>query len=677
MGKDVLSIRTVQHWFNRFNNDNFELDDLPHSGRPLEVDMDVLQQLVDEDPRLTTWCLAERLGCCHTTVERHLDELGKTWKYGAWIPHDLSPPQLQHRVDACMELMTSHRNSNGCTILLPGMKKSIMGGKPSVRVYEELPMPTKSSYTPKSNPRHDEIEDNLTDLFLEAAKFVLWKLIPMIGTFTPPAQFFIYVQNFTSVVDLLSTEDSMNPIVQLMKKMVNEESARSALALINAKILTIESRLKDESATKNNAAIAANTCEEILHLFDSDNYILWDISITSSSVLIPFSAICAQVIKLNYCAQAVKQLMNAGAIAGTIVRIKELLPHPSTIKIEKETNILNYWKLNETQYPILAQLAKQVLCIPATNTAIERLFSYNGNATIGLLPQKCQPVAIWFLSRHAYRYPNKRGMNRIQKTLGVLKVNLVSSSKVNNVENTRKQFEHWQMKFDPIKHDRNLADIGNAIINVQISKNNLKFEQKLQRLRERYGLSKKQFDAKILEQVRKTCAYETSIYEQTSVWCKLLTIELNEFKEYEDDLKHNCQYGYKYPINYEQTCNLMKQFHKDLRSVLKKPQNHFYFGHAATLTTFLTRLDLYKDPYVLDFKHFRQKNRWKTSLISPMNTNIMFVLYKSCQNRSFSSNNGDYWMQIIHNQHIVIPKGCNGEQLCDVYTNNFSFTSTA
>ncbi|CAF1171675.1 unnamed protein product, partial [Didymodactylos carnosus] len=44
-------------------------------------------------------------------------------------------------------------------------------------------------------------------------------------------------------------------------------------------------------------------------------------------------------------------------------------------KIEKETNIFNYWKLNETQYPILAQLAKQILCIPAINTAIERLKS--------------------------------------------------------------------------------------------------------------------------------------------------------------------------------------------------------------------------------------------------------------------------------------------------------------
>ena len=35
MGKAVLSIRTAQHWFHRFKNGSFELDDLPHSGRPL------------------------------------------------------------------------------------------------------------------------------------------------------------------------------------------------------------------------------------------------------------------------------------------------------------------------------------------------------------------------------------------------------------------------------------------------------------------------------------------------------------------------------------------------------------------------------------------------------------------------------------------------------------------
>src|SRR4051794_18524976 len=31
-------------------------------------------------------------------MEKHLNELGKTWRYGVWIPHELSAHQLQHRV---------------------------------------------------------------------------------------------------------------------------------------------------------------------------------------------------------------------------------------------------------------------------------------------------------------------------------------------------------------------------------------------------------------------------------------------------------------------------------------------------------------------------------------------------------------------------------------------------
>ena len=74
------------------------------------MDIDVLKRLIEEDPRLTARCLTGRLGCSHTTVERHLSEFGKTWKYGVWIPHELSRHQLQHKVDACMDLMASHRN---------------------------------------------------------------------------------------------------------------------------------------------------------------------------------------------------------------------------------------------------------------------------------------------------------------------------------------------------------------------------------------------------------------------------------------------------------------------------------------------------------------------------------------------------------------------------------------
>ena len=82
-----------------------------------------LKELIEQDPRLTTRCLAERLGCSHIAIETHLHELGKTWKYRVWIPHELSPLQLQQRVDACMELMTSPRNYQRLHNLVTGDEK--------------------------------------------------------------------------------------------------------------------------------------------------------------------------------------------------------------------------------------------------------------------------------------------------------------------------------------------------------------------------------------------------------------------------------------------------------------------------------------------------------------------------------------------------------------------------
>ena len=102
IGPSVMSLRTAQHWFDRFRNNNYELEDQHRSGRPLEIDLDLLKQLIEQDPRLTTRCLAEQLECSYTTVQKHLGDLGKTWKYGVWIPHELSPYQLQSRADVCV-----------------------------------------------------------------------------------------------------------------------------------------------------------------------------------------------------------------------------------------------------------------------------------------------------------------------------------------------------------------------------------------------------------------------------------------------------------------------------------------------------------------------------------------------------------------------------------------------
>ncbi|XP_015437849.1 PREDICTED: zinc finger BED domain-containing protein 4-like [Dufourea novaeangliae] len=45
----------------------------------------------------------------------------------------------------------------------------------------------------------------------------------------------------------------------------------------------------------------------------------------------------------------------------------------------RQSNPLEYWKLNATKYPHLSQLAQKVLCCPATSVPSERMFSKAGN----------------------------------------------------------------------------------------------------------------------------------------------------------------------------------------------------------------------------------------------------------------------------------------------------------
>ena len=45
----------------------------------------------------------------------------------------------------------------------------------------------------------------------------------------------------------------------------------------------------------------------------------------------------------------------------------------------RKTNILEWWKLNESRFPNIAKLAKAVLCIPATSAPSKRLFSAAGH----------------------------------------------------------------------------------------------------------------------------------------------------------------------------------------------------------------------------------------------------------------------------------------------------------
>ncbi|KFD50519.1 hypothetical protein M513_08587 [Trichuris suis] len=68
------------------------------SGRPSDLDEEKLNALVHEDPRQSTRELAEKIGCGHLTVSRHLLSMGNVQKMGSWVPHQLSRDDKIQRV---------------------------------------------------------------------------------------------------------------------------------------------------------------------------------------------------------------------------------------------------------------------------------------------------------------------------------------------------------------------------------------------------------------------------------------------------------------------------------------------------------------------------------------------------------------------------------------------------
>jgi histone-lysine N-methyltransferase SETMAR len=122
-GQEALDVRTCQRWFERFKAEDFDLNDKERSGRPVEAEDDVLSNLIEEDPRLTTRELALELSVSHTTVCNRLHALGKKQRCGKWVPHKLSEINIAQRLNTCVFLSSRQKKKSFLWKIVTGDEK--------------------------------------------------------------------------------------------------------------------------------------------------------------------------------------------------------------------------------------------------------------------------------------------------------------------------------------------------------------------------------------------------------------------------------------------------------------------------------------------------------------------------------------------------------------------------
>ncbi|GFT28561.1 histone-lysine N-methyltransferase SETMAR [Trichonephila clavipes] len=109
-GEDVLTVRQCPNWFAKFRSSNFDVEDAPRSGRPVEADKNAINALVDANRRIPTREIGLRLNLSNSTIYDHLKGLGLSSKLDVGVPHVLTERNLSRRIDVCDSLLKRHEN---------------------------------------------------------------------------------------------------------------------------------------------------------------------------------------------------------------------------------------------------------------------------------------------------------------------------------------------------------------------------------------------------------------------------------------------------------------------------------------------------------------------------------------------------------------------------------------
>ncbi|XP_015174442.1 PREDICTED: histone-lysine N-methyltransferase SETMAR-like [Polistes dominula] len=76
-GENTITDRKVQRWFEKFRSGDFSLQNEPRGRPQTTVKNDDLKALVEANQTVSTRELATKMEVDHTTILRHLSEIGK------------------------------------------------------------------------------------------------------------------------------------------------------------------------------------------------------------------------------------------------------------------------------------------------------------------------------------------------------------------------------------------------------------------------------------------------------------------------------------------------------------------------------------------------------------------------------------------------------------------------
>ena len=66
------------------------MDNDPGSSRPIEVDSNLNETLIENNQCYTTWEIANILKICRSSVENYLHQFGYVNYFDVWVPYKLS-----------------------------------------------------------------------------------------------------------------------------------------------------------------------------------------------------------------------------------------------------------------------------------------------------------------------------------------------------------------------------------------------------------------------------------------------------------------------------------------------------------------------------------------------------------------------------------------------------------